>query len=387
MIMKKTILTRLIGVVLCCLCLMAKATANDIDLCAYQATSAVISIGEIPADLSGVTYNPLTNTLFMVTNKGPNDSTSPTSIYETQTDGTVLRSILLDGFNDTEGIVHIGGTRFAVAEERRGNIAFFDILPSTSNITISYNDAEIVSMASALGPWGANNGLEGVSYHPATNTIYTVKEKSAVKYYAFPNPTSFPTTITNADQFCINDNIDINNNGLSDVAGMHHLGLTFNGNTDVLLLGDDDKTLIQVDEACNTVAQFPLDFMGQPEGVTMDNDGNIYIVGEPNQLVILSGDNTDTDNSGTPDVCETCSVGASENGDVNVDGQMDVVDALFIAQYSVGLLVGGDCGSSTPLGELCLPRADMNCDGEVNILDAYHIARCDVGIESEFCPN
>jgi len=387
--MEKTIFTQLVGVVLCCLCLMTRATANDINLCAYQATSGVISIGEIPADLSGVTYNPLTNTLFMVTNKGPNDSTDPTSIYETQTDGTVLRSILLNGFEDTEGIVHLGGTRFAVAEERRGNIAFFDIPPSTSNITIFRNNADIAPLEAALGPWGGNNGLEGVSYNPATNTIYTVKEKSAIKYYAFPNPTSFPTTITtaNTDEFCINNNIDINNNGFSDIAGTHHLGLTFNGNTDVLLLGHEDKTLIQVDEACNTVAQFSLDFMNQPEGVTMDNNGNIYIVGEPNQLVILSADNTDTDNSGTPDVCETCVIGAAENGDVNVDGQMDVVDALFIAQYSVGLLGGGDCGSPTPLGELCLPRADMNCDGEVNILDAYHIARCDVGIESEFCPN
>jgi len=377
--MEKTIFAQLMGVVLCCLCLMTKASGNDINLCAYQATSGVISISEIPDDLSGVTYNPLTNTLFMVTNKGPN-STS-TSIYETETDGTVLRSITLDGFNDTEGIVHIGGTRFAVAEERRGNIAFFDIPSSTSNITISYNDAEIASLSSALGPWGANDGLEGVSYNPATQAIYTVKEQSP-KYYNFTNPTSFPANITtaNTDEFCTNNTL-----GFSDVAGMHHLGL--NGGTDVLLLGEIDKTLLQVDENCNVIGQFPLDFMTQPEGVTMDNNGNIYIVGERNQLVILSADNIDTDNSGTPDVCETCSVGAAENGDVNVDGNVDILDAQIVAQYSVGLRVGGDCGSQTPAGELCLPRADMDCNGEVNVNDAYLIAQCAVGLLSQYCPN
>ncbi|WP_211116127.1 SdiA-regulated domain-containing protein [Methylophaga sp. SB9B] len=28
--------------------------------------------------------------------------------------------------------------------------------------------------------------------------------------------------------------------------------------------------------------------MRQPEGVTADSDGNIYVVGEPNQLLILT---------------------------------------------------------------------------------------------------
>lgn len=28
--------------------------------------------------------------------------------------------------------------------------------------------------------------------------------------------------------------------------------------------------------------------MKQPEGVTVDNDGNIFIVGEPNQLLTLT---------------------------------------------------------------------------------------------------
>ena len=60
-------------------------------------------------------------------------------------------------------------------------------------------------------------------------------------------------------------------------------------------------------------------------------------------------------------------------GDVNDDGNIDIVDALLIAQYYVGLIT------------IDTTNADTNCDGSVNIVDALLISQYYVGLISEFC--
>ncbi|MBN2533086.1 MAG: glycoside hydrolase family 9 protein [Spirochaetales bacterium] len=61
-------------------------------------------------------------------------------------------------------------------------------------------------------------------------------------------------------------------------------------------------------------------------------------------------------------------------GDVNDDGSVDIVDALLVAQYYVGLITSID-------EEI----ADVNCDGGVDIVDALLIAQYYVGLIDEFC--
>lgn len=256
-------------------------SAQSINLCTYDLVS-VTTIAAIPNDLSGVTYNPLTNTLFMVRNGNP-------TVYETDLSGNVLRDIDLRNFEDTEGIVHISGTRFAVVEERRGKVIFFDISSNTNSI--NYNNVDEVEMPTALGPWGQNIGLEGITYYPLTNKILTVKEKTPKGYYAFNMPTSFPVTLTtsNTDVVC-----DMTQSpfGLSDIAGMHHLGLSGaidpTTGTHTLLLSDENKTLVEVDANCNEISRLTFTYINQPEGVTMDNNGTLYIVGEPNLFYVFA---------------------------------------------------------------------------------------------------
>jgi hypothetical protein len=62
-------------------------------------------------------------------------------------------------------------------------------------------------------------------------------------------------------------------------------------------------------------------------------------------------------------------------GDVNDDGEINIVDALLVAQYYVGL---------NP-SNFNINNADTNCDGEVNILDALLIAQYYVGLVNSFC--
>ena len=67
--------------------------------------------------------------------------------------------------------------------------------------------------------------------------------------------------------------------------------------------------------------------------------------------------------------------GTPTTGDVNSDGNVDIVDALLVAQYYVGL-------NPSPFN---VSVADTNCDGSVDIVDALLIAQYYVGLIYGFC--
>jgi hypothetical protein len=74
--------------------------------------------------------------------------------------------------------------------------------------------------------------------------------------------------------------------------------------------------------------------------------------------------------AGTPEPTQ-----ASSPGDVNNSGSIDIVDALLVAQYYVGLNP-----SNFDVG-----KADANCNGTIDIVDALLIAQYYVGLVSELC--
>jgi len=61
-------------------------------------------------------------------------------------------------------------------------------------------------------------------------------------------------------------------------------------------------------------------------------------------------------------------------GDVNGSGVIDIVDALFIAQYYVGLIPAG----------FIVANADTNCSGSIDIVDALLVAQRYVGLIANF---
>jgi hypothetical protein len=62
-------------------------------------------------------------------------------------------------------------------------------------------------------------------------------------------------------------------------------------------------------------------------------------------------------------------------GDVNEDGEIDIVDALLITQYYVDL---------NP-ANFTINNVDTNCDGEINIIDTLLGAQFYVGLINSFC--
>lgn len=73
------------------------------------------------------------------------------------------------------------------------------------------------------------------------------------------------------------------------------------------------------------------------------------------------------------------------SGDVSCDGNVDIVDALFISQYTVGTRVHADCPFAPGSGQLYVPEGDINDDGKTDIVDSLMISQCEVGIANAYC--
>jgi len=248
------------------------STPNSINLNGYQQTAGPIQVGNISADLSGVTYNPLTGTLFMITNKN-------SEIVETTLSGSFIRSIILNGFNDPEGIAHVGGNSFAISEERLGRILYISIYANTSSINLNnMNYTQIPGISN-------NEGLEGVSLNTNTGDYYVVKEKNSRTLYRYNGTATTPTFLNTC-------NIQANSFGMTDVSDIFHLTIptgldNINVSDKMLILSDESSKVVEIDNNCGLYSTLNLPLNKQHEGITMDDNGTIYVVSEPNLLYIF----------------------------------------------------------------------------------------------------
>ena len=231
-------------------------------------------ITEIKDNLSGVTYSPKTDTLFAITN-------SPQFVYELSKKGEILRTIELLGFNDTEDITHIEDDLFAIVDEEnktfyvvriKENQTSINIFESIKQVKLDYNYFE-------------NFGLEGITYNKSKDEFYLVNERLPKKVISVEGLMSGKTL-----KIKTLDNLIKNNYYLSDLSAIHFDNIK----EELFLLSDESKILAMVNQEGDFISFFDikadpyLSKMIHPEGITTDNDGNIYIVGEPNIFLSLS---------------------------------------------------------------------------------------------------
>jgi uncharacterized protein YjiK len=216
----------------------------------------------ISKNLSGLTWNHETKTLFAVTNE-------PEYLYEISLEGKLLRSVKLSGFKDTEGLAHIQGNIFAIVEEREGLI----------NISYIPNNAtEIQHKAYAhvnLGQSSSKNkGFEGVSYDPKTRRISTMREDSQFIRFDIALDELFrPVDVKS---------IELPDLNVEDVAS---LDVSSNGH--FWILSEASSQILELSSNKEILRKFNLDIDKiefQPEGMALCPNNIIYIAGEPNIL-------------------------------------------------------------------------------------------------------
>ncbi len=237
-------------------------------------------------EASAVTWNKDTNTLFMLGDGGG-------FITETTLNGTVLGTMKLaagsspqgNEFYDPEGLAYIGGGKFVMTEERYRTAVQFTY---AANTTLTRAQTSTVKLATAVG----NTGLEGITYDPVTGGYIFVNETSGsgAAQNIFQTQINFAAgTATNGGATTVNNTslfpaANIGYGSLNDVFALSNVyGSSVTGNQNLLVL-----TLTGIKEMTRSgTAVSNLALLGagyQVEGITMDNNGVIYVVSDNGNL-------------------------------------------------------------------------------------------------------
>ena len=68
------------------------------------------------------------------------------------------------------------------------------------------------------------------------------------------------------------------------------------------------------------------------------------------------------------------------------DGEVSIIDALVIAQYTAGIRSdGATCPLADPASQIIVANADLNLDGVTDIIDALLVSQCEAGLATPFC--
>jgi uncharacterized protein len=249
------------------------------------------NISLLAQEVSGVTYDWDTDTLFVVGDGG-------TSVVQVDKQGRLIDSMTLakgsspqgTEFFDPEGIAYIGGGKFVMTEERDRQIVQFTYAKDTT-LTRTTPGVSTVKLGTTIG----NIGLEGITYDPQTNGYVIVKEldpegifQTTIDFTAKTASNGSPTTVNSTNLF---DPFKLSLADLADVYALSNI-TALNGKADsshLLVLSQESGRILNVDRSGQVYSALDIqatagDTLSVPnqshEGITVDKNGILYVVSE-----------------------------------------------------------------------------------------------------------
>nr|WP_298136037.1 SdiA-regulated domain-containing protein [uncultured Pseudomonas sp.] len=240
----------------------------------YRVRIEARPVAGVADNLSGLTYDGDRDQLWAVAN-------SPEELLALDKDGVLLGRYPLSGFRDVEGVTYLGDNLLLLAEERDHALVVVE-LPEKPGVLLREN-ARALTLGIALD---GNRGFEGVGYDPRGDRLFVVKEHSPRKLYEVRGLKAslqgqFNLKVIDRDPW-INDK-----DFASDLSSVHYDMRSGH----LALLSDESKLLMELDGDSGELISFRSligGFAGlknsvpQGEGMTLDADGNLYLVSEPN---------------------------------------------------------------------------------------------------------
>lgn len=248
--------------------------APSLALNLYQADIQAKKLEGISDDISGLTYNTETDTLFGVTN-------DPSQIVELTKVGDVLRIIPVEGIPDVEGIAHIRHNQYVITEEASQRLHEVKIDQNTQRI----NKSSLKKLKLSFGKLKNNKGLEGVEWDASRESLFVVKEKHPIKVFEIKG---FPPRKHRIWDIEIQEWIPKK----SDILHLTDLSSIFvhqpTGN--IVLLAEESKLIAEYDYEGHLISMLKLkqgyhkleSNVPQAEGLAIDSDDIVYVVSEPN---------------------------------------------------------------------------------------------------------
>lgn len=266
------------------------AAQTSINLGNYQVTGtyAIDTPGPIGLEASAVAYARDRGTLFYVGDEG-------LGVVEMSLTGQTLSSMAFSAWptatthHDAEGLTYLGGGVLVVGEERLQDAFRFSYVAGGSV------DLSAAPSASVSNYTYNNLGMEGLSYDPRDGSFVAVKQDTPQVLFSgtlnFTNGTSTMTELFNGvSLFGLNSLSDVQT--LSPIDALAGTAAADN----LLVLSLDSKRLVEIDRAGNVLSFLDLSGITTQaiEGVTVDENGTIYLVAEQtsaapqSQLIVLS---------------------------------------------------------------------------------------------------
>jgi uncharacterized protein YjiK len=143
---------------------------KKIGLDAYRVMIDARPIADVSSQASALTYSSQTKTLFTTIARPPH-------IVEISTEGVTLRKIPVAGLKDLEGIAHIEGDVFALADERSQQIYWVKLDATTRKLDVS--DTAQLGLGVLQGY--DNRGFEGLAWDAERQRLLVVNEKKPVR--------------------------------------------------------------------------------------------------------------------------------------------------------------------------------------------------------------
>lgn len=243
----------------------------------YRVEIEAKPIGGI-SDVSALTFDPDRRSLFSVTNK-------PAKVIEMSLQGDLLRTIDLQGFGDPEAIEYVAPGTYVIADEREQRLVKVRIDDATRVL----DSADFQQLSLGIGRNG-NKGFEGLAYDAANQRLLVAKERDPVRIFevlGFPH-------VDESKPLALQVNTDPKRDARLFVRDLS--SLDFDSATGHLLaLSDESRLVIELNAEGKPISTLSLlrgqhglkRGVPQAEGVATDDEGNLYLISEPNLFYVF----------------------------------------------------------------------------------------------------
>ncbi|QZI71050.1 SdiA-regulated domain-containing protein [Pseudomonas protegens] len=229
-------------------------------------------------EVSALTFDPLRNSLFTVTNKN-------SELVELSLAGQVLRRIALRGFGDPEAVEFISANTYVISDERQHRLIKIQLDDETTVVDAA--EAEQITLGVHLS---GNKGFEGLAYDSQGQRLFVAKERDPMLIYEVQG---FPHHDPEKSY-----GVHVLNNPKRD-AGLFVRDLSSlqydERSGHLLALSDESRLVVELDVDGRPLSTLALGkgrqglskAVPQAEGIAMDDDGTLYLVSEPNLFYVF----------------------------------------------------------------------------------------------------
>jgi uncharacterized protein YjiK len=235
----------------------------------------------IDDNLSGLTWDERRDQLWAVVN-------NPPELLALSREGELRGRWRLQGFEDVEGVAYLGDNLLVLAEERRGALVVVPVPDQGGPLLRNDYQALTLGLQST-----DNSGFEGLGYDRRGDRLFVVKEHSPRKLYEIRGLRAsldgrFDLQVIDREAW-IRDAVIA-----SDLSSVHFEERSGHQ----LLLSDESRLVMELKREGQLVSFRSLQggFAGfersvpLAEGMTVDGDGRLYLVSEPNLFYRLGRD-------------------------------------------------------------------------------------------------